>query len=712
MHKRLKIFVAICTTLLLICLIRLGQMQLASDSFYRAQIENLRKRPPQQLPTVRGKILDRKNRTIAADEPQFKLCLNYKLTRLLDKRFWQVKTIRKAAASQNQTDILTQLRKDYADESKKLHKIINKCARFLQVEPTLIEKKIDGINDRVWKLRTFLAWGRNCSQSKLHKKYEAKWYKAGLAEATAEFEQIYPDPVERLVLIDKVNIAEMHKNWPIAPLKTDDDVLAARLEFIDTDEVTILPESKRVYPYKSAASQVIGWVGPTPQQDLQLFAEDPLTRYLYGEVCGRIGIERICEPLLRGRRGQVIYDIDRKLIDRTERQFGTDVQLAVDIELQERIEKYIADKKLNPNSHLPTAAVVIDVKTAEILAIVSLPAYDLNSIRQKYNLLLNDSNQPLRNRAIEKHYPPGSIIKPLILIAGLESGKINPHETISCSGLRAPRQWPNCWITTKESSAHDWQFEGYGGNIARNAIKGSCNIYFSRLADRIDSAVLQNWLYKFGYGRKALISPAITTDAVNQTNSNKTVNRNFTQATGQIWSGTTTRKASGRKKLPNINAAERRLFGIGQGNLRITPLQAANAMATISRGGIYISPRLFLSPNHEDVNDSQNLGISPATLSVVRDGMDAVVNESGGTAFSAFAHSGFARQDVKVFGKTGSTEKPYNAWFAGFAEDSSGRAIAVAVVVEKGQRGSTDTAPLARDIIQFCIDAGYLGKAN
>ena len=107
-----------------------------------------------------------------------------------------------------------------------------------------------------------------------------------------------------------------------------------------------------------------------------------------------------------------------------------------------------------------------------------------------------------------------------------------------------------------------------------------------------------------------------------------------------------------------------------------------------------------------------DLGISRQTLDVIYDGMSAVVNESGGTAYKEFEPvlESFAQQDVKVHGKTGSTEAPDNAWFAGFARDSIGRGIAIAVVVEGGQHGSQDAAPLARDIIQFCIEAEYIGQ--
>jgi cell division protein FtsI/penicillin-binding protein 2 len=255
-------------------------------------------------------------------------------------------------------------------------------------------------------------------------------------------------------------------------------------------------------------------------------------------------------------------------------------------------------------------------------------------------------------------------------------------------------------------------------NNARNAIKGSCNIYFSQLADRIEPSVLQLWLFKFGYGRK---SSLVTRDPSLVEAEGE--GRNLRQAAGQI-SSCVVRDASCEKRrntqyairaLPPLNRNERRYFGIGQGNLRATPLQAANAMAAIARGGIYKSPRLFLTPDsmrdeRGGMRDEKVLGISAETLSVVRDGMYAVVNEPGGTAYKEFAPAGLAEQGVKVYGKTGSTEEPANAWFSGFAEDRKGRKLAIAFVVEGGQHGSSDAAPLARDIIQFCIEAGYIGN--
>jgi penicillin-binding protein 2 len=246
---------------------------------------------------------------------------------------------------------------------------------------------------------------------------------------------------------------------------------------------------------------------------------------------------------------------------------------------------------------------------------------------------------------------------------------------------------------------HDDKWQNY----ARNAVKGSCNIYFSRLASRIEPVVFQQWLFSFGYGREILAPPA----AVREDGPY----RNFRQAAGQISSIPANNAVPSFEHLPVLNYSERRLFGIGQGNFRVTALQVANAMAAIARGGVYMPPRLFM----EDANNTAestptNLGISSETLAVVREGMSAVVNEVGGTAYKEFAPAGFSAMGIEVFGKTGSTEQPDNAWFAGFAEDGAGRGIAVAVVVEGGQHGSADAGPLARDIIQFCVEEEYIGS--
>ena len=693
--RRIKIFVILIASLLLVCLLRLTQMQLLPDSSLQDEIAKLKRQKGlnRQLNTIRGKIFDRKGEVLAADELQFKLLINYKLTSCMDERVQKAKLLT-AAKKDNPEIAISEVRQELQTGREDLQQIIDKCTYF-GLDRAAIENKIRRTNNKIWNLRKYLAWKRDYPDR--------------------DFAQAVPDANERLLLTARVDIAEMHKSWPLLQLETDDDILAAQVEFMNVDGIRILPEGHRFYPYGSAAAQTIGWVGPaTQEQDRKLFENDKLSSYLLGEVCGREdGVEYVCETILRGRRGQEVYDIDRQLINRTEIQFGEDVSLTLDIELQQKIEDHLADCERNPNNcNAPTAAVVLDVATGDILALVSMPSFDLNRARYDYSDLNNDLNEPLRNRAINKQYPPGSAIKPLILIAGLESGKISPGEVISCPAEPAPQGWPSCWIYNRFKSGHDYKWQ----NNARNAIKGSCNIYFSQLANRIDPQLLQQWLSKFGYGR---ISSLVARDPSLDLQNTEHKARELRQEPGIISSG-------GRQG--KIRPQERRYFGIGQGNLRVTPLQAANAFAAIARGGVWKPPLLFIEDPNNSKLKTQNSklesaalgtpvpppvqGISPQTLDVVRDGMSAVVNESGGTANRQFAPflAGLAEQDVKVYGKTGSTENPDNAWFAGFAEDGTGRSISIAVVVEGGQHGSSDAAPLARDIIQLCIDAGHIGK--
>ncbi len=675
---------------------------------------------------MRGKILDRKSRILATDEPKFWLAINYDLSRYLDERVLQAMSLR--VKSKNSNGNFLSLQKDFTDRQDDIEQLIEKCIQFGMPRQDAVTR-IQKINDKIWNLRTFFAWARNGPDSELLKKYKWNLNNVPLSEAMADFEKKFPDPCERLLLINKVDdIAELKKSQPIVELKTEDAVFAARVEFLNVPGVEVTVKGQRIYPFGPAASQTIGWVGPPSQKDKDLFADDKLISYLDDELCGREdGIEYVCEQTLRGKRGEVVFDIDKNLVRQTEAQFGRDINVTIDIELQKKIEQRITDCSQNPNCKSPTAAVIIDAVSGDILALASLPHYDLNLARQIYGGLVNDPCEPLRNRAINMYYPPGSVIKPLILVAGMESGKINANDVISCPSHRAPQGWPSCLIYLRSNVGHDTLWP----NFARNAIKGSCNIYFSHLAQRIEPAVLQNWLYRFGYGHKSSLAAGDSSLEYNEpqpvlrsgneggdTSHEPALRslqseggaRDFRQVQGQIANIPVKDTINSFEQLPPLESDERRWFGIGQGNLRVTPLQVANAMACLARGGIYLPPRLIAdpcSPKSEPIN----LSISQATLTAVYDGMYAVVEESSGTAhreFSASLHH-FSSQAIKLYGKTGSTTGPEHAWFAGFAKDSKGRAIAVAVLVEGGEAGSTDAVPIARDILQFCNEMGYLG---
>ncbi|NQT00541.1 MAG: hypothetical protein HQ580_00815 [Planctomycetes bacterium] len=710
--KRIKIFVIISAILLLLCLLRLIQMQLLPTSSVQSDVEQLKlqKGQSRQLKTVRGEILDRKGNVLATDEPHFQICIDYKFSGFMDDRVGQGKLL--SAADKEDSDAVDKVQKELELGLEDLNQVINKCAQFRGVNSSDIRAEIKRINDRIWNKRAFQAWRPNFPNSELVNKYDSI-ISVPHSEAMADFEAKEPDLTKRIRLINEINIAEMHDPEMLLELETDDDIFAAQLEFLKVDGIQIMPKARRLYPYGTVAAQTIGWVGRvTQEKDQQLFKDDKFASYLTEDLGGREdGVEYVCEAILRGRRGEEFEDIDSQIV-RTEISFGSNVNLTLDIELQEEIENYLATYPHEPNCGPGMAAVVIDVGTSDILALVSMPVYDLNRTRYDYTDLDKNPDRPLINRAINERYPPGSVVKPLILIAGLESGKITPEQTISCPAQKAPTAWPSCYLYNRFSMGHDGRWE----NNARNAIRGSCNIYFSRLAHRIEPLVLQQWLFNFGYGQKILFPPPSI--------SQNEIPRNFRQLSGVISNIIPRETISDFEQMPPLSDGERRWFGIGQGNLRATPLQVANSMAAIARGGLFKLPRLFKSSvtpaaqntNYDSSATSQDidLEISLGTLAVIYDGMSAVVNEISGTANTTFAEAlpGLTNQNIKVYGKTGSTQAPETAWFGGFAVDGKNKSIAIAVVVEGGESGSSDAAPLARDIIQFCIEAGYIGQTE
>ncbi len=699
--RRVKIVIALSLTLLTVGLLRLVQMQLLAGSSLHNEIEalKLQRSRSRELNTLRGRILDRHGNILAADNPQFQIAIDYRLTRFWDDRVVEAMDL----FARDKTDPAARFDLQQEIDAKRtdLARIIRACSEF-GASPSDVETRIRKLNDDRWNLRTFIAWRRSDPDPNIIARYPSI-NSIPLSEARADFESRYPQRADRLRLIARVDdLAGMYDREPLLELETEDDIFAAQIEFMDINDVTVVPKGERQYPYGSAAAQTIGWVGPaTQQRDMELFQHDRLASYRQGEVCGRRpGVEYVCEPILRGRRGELVYDIDRKLVRRSDTVFGRDVQLTLDIELQRRVENYLTDPTLNPNYAAPSAVVLIEIRSGDVLALVSTPTYDLNRVRYDYGDLLRDPNSPLIHRAIREQYPPGSSVKPIILLAGLEEKKVAADEPISCPSTKAPPGWPNCLIYLRSHVGHDVKWN----NIGRNAIKGSCNIYFSRLADRLDRPALQRWLYQFGYGHEVPINyPPMPSDEFEP--------RRLIQAQGQIsWNRPTTRIES-FEDVPPIRDADKRYFGIGQGNLWASPLQVANAFATLARGGLARPARLFLQPaSPPSPDDRVEIPISPASLHVVYDGMDAVVNETGGSAHTAFRASGLADQGVRVLGKTGSTEGSENAWFAGFAQDDEGAKIAFAVLIEGGQAGSTDAAPVARDIIQFCVEAGYVGQ--
>lgn len=689
--KRIKVLVTITSLLMLVPVCRFAQLQLLSSPSYLEEIDRLQQGYSRQTQTIRGRILDRNGKVLATEEPLFKLYVTYdKITRFADARVQRAMQV--SALSMTDPDkALAEVNEEIENGLQQLDYLLTLCNE-IGLSSADIHRKITRENNRIWNLRMFQAWRNNCTSSPLYQENKDNPGRTFGDLARADFAEHFPDRDQQVLKVSEYGILEMHSFFPLAELKNDEDQFLALTALEGMEGVEVTAQASRTYPYKTVAAHLIGWVGPaTQKEDLKVFEHDRLAKYQDGELCGReSGIERVCEPILRGRRGELVYDIDRNPVDKEEKRFGRDVYLTLDVELQQAVEDDLATREYRPCCGPGKAAVIIDVQSNEILVMASLPLFDLNTARYRYNELRDAPGKPLTNRAMNKNYPPGSVAKPLVAVAGLESGTITPREAIACPSTPPPTGWPRCWTQKQHGYGHDDLWPGQ--NNARNAIKGSCNIYFSHLAERIEVSQLQTWFSRFGYGRRIPLTRPL--QFVKEEGYDL---RTLHQGSGRIIAG------SGSK----------RLAGIGQGNMRVTPLQVANSMATLARRGQFKNPTLFqMNTSHSATSHApEDLRISETVMNVVLDGMDAVVNERHGSAYSAFQEADFDQHGVRVYGKTGSTEDPENAWFAGFTRDGSGRVLAMAVVVEGGQSGGIDAAPVARGIFGLCVKAGYLGSS-
>ena len=444
----------------------------------------------------------------------------------------------------------------------------------------------------------------------------------------------------------------------------------------------------RTYPQGSLASHVIGFVDADHK--------------------GVQGIEASMDKYLEGVEGYQVIERNRKGVEiRALRAEGIEPRDGFHVVLTiDQVIQHIAETELEKamTEFHPQAGVIIvsRPKTGEILAMSCRPTFDLNRIREDYARYLKNPRKPMTNRCLAEHYPPGSSIKPIILLAGLEEHKITATEVISCPAQAAENGWPNCLLFRQYHSCHDWKWP----NFARNAIRGSCNVYFSRLASRLEVPAMQRWLWEFGFGRRILPGPELEPYLRQQIEG---PDRFFPESPGIISLEPVYDRSATVQDIPTMPATEKRWFGIGQGNLRVTVLQVANAFAVIARGGVFKNPRLFASDEAPTGDAERPLKIAASSLAVVLDGMHAVVYEEGGTANKVFAGSDFDKRSMTIYGKTGSTERPYHAWFACWATDPSGRAVSVAILVEGGASGARDACPIGRRVLEVCNEFDYIG---
>ena len=445
--------------------------------------------------------------------------------------------------------------------------------------------------------------------------------------------------------------------------------------------------SIRDYPY-DAGGNILGYLG---EVDSNILKNPKYEGYLIGDYIGKVGLEKTYEKVLMGQRGIELWKRDNKnrLTDRIEGGkydtiaiAGQNMHTSLDIELQELGEKLMQNKL--------GSIVAIDPRTGGILCMVSSPTFKPKLLtgaeRRKHigELLMNPA-LPLLNRSVGATYSPGSTFKTLQALVGLHEGVINTDFRVSCSGA-----FYGC------GSGKPMKCLDRGTFDLRNAITISDNTYFATVMQRvinnpkypnIDSS-LSNWdryMYAFGLGHKLGVDvPA--------------------EKKGNIPTPAYFNKVYGEGKW---NYCSFRSVSIGQGEVDVTPIQAANEMCYLANKGWYIIPHLVDSIEGGDKFDMlskykekhSTIDIPDSVFEAVHDGMQGVVDR--GTGLNARV------ADIKICGKTGTVEnyyrgvkQPNHAFFCGFAPRGNPKIAIMCVVENSGRFGGTYAAPIVGLMIE------------
>ena len=427
----------------------------------------------------------------------------------------------------------------------------------------------------------------------------------------------------------------------------------------------------RDYPYKDTLSHVIGYTTEADKKDLARNLEPP---YELGDKVGKDGVEASFEDLLRGTNGYTLTNVSAQgeikgEFFKKDPKAGSDIHLSIDIKLQEFVYNTLR-KKIKTIGAKAASAVVMNPKTGEILALVSLPSYNNNIFSQlltqdSYEQLVGNKNKPLLNRVIGASYPPGSTFKMITAAAGLESGAIKPDTKIEDTGfIQLGDQVFNNWFWTDHKKK-----EGYI-NVVR-ALARSTDTFFYRLGQMIGEKEIEKYSLVFGLGSKTGIELPSETDGLVPNEEWKLKNK------GEVW-------------FPG----ETLNISIGQGDLLLSPIQVSIMISVFANSGILIAPTVLKADNP---NIKKAGFLKKETLKAIQQGLYANTVGDGNVGWL------FRNFSPKSAGKTGTSEagdKGPHAWYTGYAPYPKAK-IVVTVMIEHAGHGSEESAPIVKQIYDW-----------
>ena len=503
--------------------------------------------------------------------------------------------------------------------------------------------------------------------------------------------------ISKILGKDDVEVADFIKNLnknSTEPVSLDlnlDQTTLIKLEthLPDLPGLFISKETKRDYLEGSYFSHLLGYTRKVSADDLKADSY-----YSLSDFIGKDGLEAQYEKELRGTPAKIAISVNSnntvlKTLVAKEAQPGNNLILNIDGELQKLLTDALHAKMVQTNAS-GAAAVVLDVKSGKILSLVSLPNFDNNIFNnnlanETYQELINNKNRPFFNRVISGFYPIGSTIKPFIASAALAENTIDPSYKIddTLGYIAIPNQY-NPEITY---IFRDWRPQGFVD--MRRALAISANVYFYEIGGGYKNVKglgidrIEKYLKLFGFG------PPLGIDLPGEI--------------GGLIPNPAWKKAI---KHEDWYTGDTYNVSIGQGDVIITPLQLATAIAAVANGGTLWRPKIVSKITDSNNNTLKEFKpevirtnlVDNNKLEIVREGLRDAVTE--GTVY--FLND----LPIKVAGKTGTAQiysnlnKKTNAWFTGFAPYEDPK-IAIAIVIEGAGEGSTAAVPVAKEVFQW-----------
>ncbi|HTD51455.1 MAG TPA: penicillin-binding protein 2 [Thermoanaerobaculia bacterium] len=467
---------------------------------------------------------------------------------------------------------------------------------------------------------------------------------------------------------------------PIAENLGIEEVASIEARAPEYPEFAITVSQRRLYSHGTSAAHALGYLSEASAQQIRA-AE---SGYRMGDWIGQKGIEGAYERLLAGVDGerQIIVDSHGHEIReerRVEARPGQNLYVTLDYDLQKIAEEYFHDRV--------GSAVAMDPRTGEILALVSSPSYDPNWFTRRVSprewaTLLSNAHHPLQNRAIQNAFSPGSVFKIFLAYGALAKGLVDPEQRVFCPG--------HATFYGRTFQCH--RKEGHGWVSLRDAIKVSCDVYFYNLGRRLGIDRIAEIAQGFGFGKATGVDLPYEKEGL---------------VPSEEWAV--------EKRHARWYPSETISVAIGQGPVLVTPLQIARGLSGLVEGGRLPTPHLFLASQDPATGERlryraesrMGLALAPEKAAIVMNGMWAVLNEPGGTAYGSRVpgvEAGGKTGTVQVIGrettiKAGAERKRLedHAWFAGFAPLDHPEMVVV-VFVENGGHGSSAAAPLAKEL--------------